>query len=442
MIRISRRRFLTLTGGLFVAGCTTGGAGSSDSTATAPGSTGAGPPDTGPTTSGPTSAVPTTTVATDITSVSIPPELVPDDRVLVMVELAGGNDAANTVVPLTGTYRDLRPTLAIPEPDLILPAQLVGHGLHPSLVPLTGLLDADRLAVVAGIGFPDPNRSHFVATDRWMRADRMDETLGWLGRWLDGLPEAPTALGATALGSSGAMLIGADRYGTAIDEANAFAFPTGLGNGAIRSLTEPIENDPLHAAAQRAFLTSIGAVEEFDVIADAVRRQLPVTDGSDLEPSGGAFSTGLAVAAQLVIGDVGTRVITVRGGGFDTHGDQLATHADLLADLAAGLVSFWRTIDEAGAGDRVLLATHSEFGRRIRQNASEGCDHGAAGASFLIGDSVLPGIHGSIDTTDLLDGDLRPQIDPRTMFTACLDWLGADVEQILGQRYDDVPLLA
>ena len=298
------------------------------------------------------------------------------------------------------------------------------------------------MAVVAGIGFPDPNRSHFVATDRWMRADRMDDTLGWLGRWLDMLPAAPAALGATALGSGGAMLAGADRSGTAIDEANAFAFPAGLGNGAIRSLTEPISDDPLHAAAQQAFLSSIGAVEEFDTIADAVRRTLPATDANELAQRGGAFTTGLAVAAQLVIGDVGTRVITVRGGGFDTHSDQLVTHADLLADLATGLTSFWQTIDDAGAGERVLVATHSEFGRRVGQNASEGCDHGAAGASFLIGNSVQAGLHGSIDTSDLLDGDLRPQIDPRTMFTACLDWLGADVERILGRRYDDITLLA
>lgn len=439
MTRLSRRRFLTVTGGLLATGCTGVGRDAASGRADA----------TAPTTTAPTTTVPGATVSpvtsttspVVVTSVSVPPELVTDDRVLVMVELAGGNDAVNTLPPLTGGYRDLRPTIALPEAELVTPRQLAGHALHPSLAPLTSMLDAGRLAVVAAIGFPDPDRSHFVSTDRWLRADRMDETQGWLGRWLDLLPEGLPVLGATALGGGGKMLRGSARSGVVIDEADAFAFPAGLSNASIRALTDPLSTEPLHAAAQQAFAASIGAVEEFDVIADAVRRATPQSD-DDLVPPAGAFSTGLAVAAQLIVGGVGTRVVTVRAQGFDTHGDQLAIHADLLDDLAVGLTSFWATVDDAGLGERVLLATHSEFGRRVRENASGGTDHGAAGVCLLIGDSVRAGLHGSIDTADLLDGDLRPQIDPRAMFTACLDWLGADVETILGRRYDDVALLA
>ena len=128
--------------------------------------------------------------------------------------------------------------------------------------------------------------------------------------------------------------------------------------------------------------------------------------------------------------------------GFDTHSDQLAQHADLLSDLAQGLTQFWATLDEVGAADCVLVATTSEFGRRVAENASNGCDHGAAGVSFVMGNSIVPGLSGALDTADLLDGDLRPQIDPRVLMTACLDWLGADVEQIIGQRHDDVPIIA
>lgn len=424
MITVSRRRFLALTGGFVATGCTTAGRfpSADPSTSTAPS---APPP---PTTTPPGSSV--------VTTVTTPPELAPDQRILVLVELAGGNDAVNTVPPLTGSYRALRPTLALPEADLVTSDLLPGHALHPSLAPLVPFLDGGRLAVVAGIGYPDPDRSHFVATDRWLRADRMGDRYGWLGRWLDRLPDDLPALGATALGSGGALLLGADRRGTVIDEAGAFAFPEGLSHASIRSLTEPLGDDPLVAAAQQAFLASIGAVEEFDPVADAVRAGLPAG------APGGALSTGLAVAAQLAIGGVGTRVVTVKAGGFDTHSAQLAVHADLLADLATGLASFWATVDAAGMSDRILLATHSEFGRRVAENASSGCDHGAAGASLLMGRSVCPGLHGTIDTDDLLDGDLRPLIDPRTMFTACLDWLGADVEPILGRRYDEIPLLA
>ncbi|MDJ0770549.1 MAG: DUF1501 domain-containing protein [Ilumatobacter sp.] len=433
MITISRRRFLALGGGLLAAGCT-----QRPSIGGAPPTTVAGPTEsTAPSTASPT---PPTRSPTVVTTVTAPAELVPDDRVLVMVELAGGNDAVNTLPPLDGRYRDLRPTLALPEDEIIATASLEGHGLHPSLAPLLPLFDAGRIATVAGIGFDDPDRSHFVSTDRWVKADRMDESTGWLGRWLDTLPDAPSALGATALGSGGQMLRGAARQGTVIDAIDAFAFPSDLPHRAIRALTEPVNDERLAAAAQAAFASSLGAVEEFDAIADAVRAEIPATTADPYGTRGG-YSTGLAVAAQLILGDVGARAITVTHGNFDTHSDQLGTHADLLSDLATGLAAFWATLDAAGASDRVLLVTHSEFGRRVRENASNGCDHGAAGVSFVMGDAIRPGLHGSIDTSDLLDGDLRPQFDPRTVLTAGLDWLGGDAEAVLGGRNDELALL-
>ncbi len=429
MISISRRRFLALGAGLVVTGC-------ADSTRPS------AAPDTSPSPTVPPGILPTAPPATSpavVTTVSTPEPAVGGDRVLVLVELNGGNDAVNTMPPLTGVYRDLRPTIALPEPEILLPAALDGHGLHPSLAPLVRLLDGGRLAMVAGIGFDDPNRSHFVSTDRWTRADRMDEELGWLGRWLDLLPDDPPALGATALGNAGAVLRGAGRRGTAIGQVDAFAFPPELRSASVRALTEPLSDEPLLAAAQRAFGASVGAVQEFDEIADAVRSGLPSGDSG--QPSG-AFSTGLAVAAQLVLGEVGARVVTVSVAGFDTHAEQLATHAELLADLASGLASFWTTLDAAGASHRAMVATTSEFGRRVAENASNGCDHGAAGLSLVMANSVAGAQFGSLDAGDLLDGDLRPQIDPRTMFTACLDWLDADVERILGRRYDQIRLLA
>ena len=251
---------------------------------------------------------------------------------------------------------------------------------------------------------------------------------------------APGALGATALGSTGRMLSGAARGGTVIDAADAFTLPAGLRHESVRAMTTPVSPDPLVAAAQSAFATSIGAVEEFDQIADAVRADLASSEDG-LVAAGGAFSTGLAVAAQLVVGDVGARVITVSGAGFDTHGEQLDLQHDLLGDLATGLRSFWDTVDAAGHRDRVLVMTHSEFGRRAAENGSGGTDHGAAGLSLVMGPAVAGGVHGVIELDDLVDGDLRPVVDPRTMFTAALDWLGGDVERILGRRHDEVRLL-
>lgn len=387
----------------------------------------------------------TTTTGGVVTQVVAPPELVPDDRVLVVVEMNGGNDGINTLVPDLGSYRDLRPTIQIPEAEIIRVGSLGGHGLHPALAPMTSLFDSGRVATVAGVGFPDPDRSHFTSTDRWHRADRLDATLGWLGRWLDTLPADLPALGATALGHTGHILDGASRRGSSIDNVDAFAFPTGLSNADIRTLASEISSDPLIAAAQQAFAASVGAVEEFDEIADAVRASTVANDaasGDDFAPASGPFSSGLAVAAELIRSDVGTRVVSVCGGGFDTHSAQLALHDELLSDLANGLASFWAALDESGDSDRVLMMTTSEFGRRAPENGSLGCDHGSASVAFLLGDGVAPGLSGSIDTDDLLDDDLIPQFDPRTMFTACLDWMGGDVERILGRRYDEISLLA
>ena len=206
-------------------------------------------------------------------------------------------------------------------------------------------------------------------------------------------------------------------------------------------MADPMSADPLTAAAQQAFAASVGAVEEFDEIADAVRAELPDASDDDSRRRPARSRPAWPSPPRLVLGDVGTRVVTVSAGGFDTHADQLGTHATLLADLANGLDAFWATLDAAGASDRVLLATTSEFGRRVGENASDGCDHGAAGVSFVMADSLAGAQFGSLDTGDLLDGDLRPQIDPRSLFTACLDWLGGDVEQILGRRHDEIQLL-
>ena len=440
MIVISRRRFLALSGGLLASGC----AATQSADPALRSSPLSGPRSATP---GPLTAPTTTTTTTPgvVTTVSTPPELASaalvDQPVLVLVELRGGNDAVNTLPPLTGAYRDLRPTLSLAESEILTSTALAGHGLHPSLSPLLPFVESGRMATLAGIGFDDPNRSHFVSMDRWARADRLDDSLGWLGRWLDMLPDELTSLGATSLGAVGEVAIGASKRATVIDDVTAFTFPSTLSNATIRILGEQPSNDPIVAAAQRAFVNSVGSIEEFDEIADAVRARTPERDVDALGLQSGAYTAGLAVAAEMILGDVGTRVVTISVNGFDTHSEQLESHAALLADLANGLSRFWATLDDAGAGDRVLLATTSEFGRRVGQNASEGCDHGAAGVSFLMGNGVNGALFGSLDTGDLLDGDLRPQLDPRLMFTACLDWLGGDVDQILGKRYEDVALL-
>jgi uncharacterized protein (DUF1501 family) len=368
--------------------------------------------------------------------------------VLVVVELAGGNDAVNTLVPLTGpsasAYRDLRPTLALDPVTLVaLGPDHPSHGLHPSLAPLACL--SERLATVAGIGFADPDRSHFVSFDRWWRADRVDQPTGWIGRWLDTLPEDALApLGATAVGRGSPVLRAATASSTTVASAAAFSLPDLLGADAVTGFAAGgAVADPVLGAAQAAWAATSAAVDEFAPIAAATADDDAAGGyGDDTAlPATTGFQQGLTLAAQIVIGDVGARVVVVSVGGFDTHSRQLDTHAALLADLAAGIEQFWAVVDAAGIGDRVLMMTQSEFGRRVAENGSAGTDHGAAGVSFVLGDAVATGLHGALDLTDLVNGDVRPVHDPRAMFTVALDWLGGDVERVLGERYDGLPLL-
>lgn len=421
---ITRRRFLVVAGGAIVAGCAgAGDSGTTERAATA--SSPATPPTTAPT--------PAT-----VTTVDVAPDVVPDGRVLVIVELAGGNDAVNTLVPLTGSsmavYRDLRPSLALAETELVA-LGTSGHGLHPSLAPLTAI--EGRMATIPGIGFSDPDRSHFVSFDRWWRADRLGESEGWLGRWLDTLPaESLGALGATAIGKGSPVLRRATAPTTVIAEPAAFVFPDDMGSGLAAFAEGAPSGDPVLDAARTAWGSTVDAVGQFAPVGASADARAGVDDAT-----GSGFGDGLQLAAELVVGDVGARVIVVSVGGFDTHSNQLDTHAALLADLAEGITRFWATVDAADLGDRVLLVTQSEFGRRVAENGSAGCDHGAAGVSFAIGSSIVPGLHGAVDLTGLLDGDVRPTTDPRALFTVALDWLGGDVERILGRRYDDLDLL-
>lgn len=387
------------------------------------------------------SAAPATTAAESVPTLTAPPTTVAapsigsmlGGRRLVVVQLNGGNDLLNTLPPTDGRYRDLRPTLALPEGDVLALAGLADVGLHPSLAPMMRFWDTGELAVIRGIGFEVPNRSHFVSMDRWWRADELTQP-GWLGRVLEALPSEPTPLFATALGGGAPLLNGRTVQPTVISSASSFKWvdiePSWLqqmGDGGT----------DLAGLARHAFQRTVQAVRNFAELTggDAVADDLPTREG------GATVTDGLAVAAQMIAADVGTQLVVVSAGGFDTHAGQLPVHAELLADLAGGIDAFFDAIDAAGLADEVLLVVTSEFGRRAAENGSGGCDHGAGGASFAVGRGVRGGVFGEVDLGDLLDGDVRPSVAPHALFTRCLDWLGVDAEQILGRRDDSLDLL-
>ena len=428
-----RRRFLTLAGTgavvVAVAGCRSSSSGSTarDSSTTTADTSAASPSSTDP------AASSAATAGTGPTG----------ERILVLVQLNGGNDGLNTLVPADGRYRDARPRLAVPEAELVALPGESAYALHPSLAPLLPLWQADRLSFVESIGFPDPDRSHFVAMDTWWRAGDLTASTGWLGRVLDHLPADPDPLYATALAAGAPLLLGTRRQPTVVLRPASFDFARGIRPELLARMADPRAEDPLVAAAQGATARAVAAVKAFGDLADPA--PAGGADAGDTDPpareGGASLADGLATAAQLVTGDVGARIVVVSASGFDTHANQAATQKALLADLAEGLTAFSATIDKAGMGDRVLVATTSEFGRRVQENGSGGTDHGKAGVSLLLG-PVRPGIQGALDLGDLQDGDVRPAVDPRVLYTAALDWLGADPVEILGRRYDDVALLA
>ena len=399
-------------------------------------STSSAPASEPPTTAG--AATPPASSAPDTTTVSSVISPGADGRTLVIVQLNGGNDALNTLVPADGRYRDARPTLAIPEADLVPLNGVTDWSLHPKLAPLTTYWDAGTAAFLPGIGFSDPDHSHFVSLDRWWRADDLSASTGWLGRSIAAESSAP--LYATALGS-GAPLLRSDAFQAAVViQPGSFDFPAGLREDALRGLTQPVSADQLHALAQEAMLAAIGAVDAFAGLLDP--NAADAGDGVSYREGGLDLIQGLDLAARLVTSNVGARIVVVSVGGFDTHSNQLATQDALLDDLAKGIDGFMQKVAAAGASDRTLLVTTSEFGRRVGENASGGFDHGAGGMSMMFGGAVIGGIHSEIDLGDQLDGDVRPTLDPRTMYTACLDWLGLDPVVALGQRYDELKLIS
>ena len=368
-------------------------------------------------------------------------------RVLVVVQLSGGNDGINTLIPAgDGRYFDARPTLGVKEADVVALPGTDRYGLHPRLAPMLPLWQRGQLAAIDGIGFPDQSRSHFSASDTWWSATP-DQPLrtGWLGRWMDATDAGANPLRAVALGGGSPALVGEQSRSTVVLDPAGFALrtPRGADGDAIRraflATAEPLASDPMAAAAQEAIGSSLQAV---DVLARAATGPGRATAGEATTITG-----LLSTAAGIIDLQVGTEIIVVAGNGFDTHSDQARRHPDLLADLAGGLTTFLDTIESRGQADQVLVITTSEFGRRVEENGS-GTDHGDGSVHFLAGPMVAGGqVVGQADLADLVDGDLRSSIDSRSLYANALDWLSGPAgatglaDDVLGLSADRYSLL-
>jgi uncharacterized protein (DUF1501 family) len=363
------------------------------------------------------------------------------ERVLVILQLEGGNDGLNTVVPFAADeYYKARPGIGISrEAVLRLNDSL---GLHPQLTGFKELYDEGMLAILQGIGYPQQDRSHFRSLDIWQSAslDPAAPDRGWIGRALDLRAEKASA-------DAPALAIGLQRLPLALNAANVnvptiasidgFRLNTGGNDDGAKKrcdlmhrLAEPsTEQSGELLFLQRAATSAYDTAERIGQLAKNYR---PATNYP-----GTQLANQLKLIAQMISGELGTRIFFVSLGGFDTHSQQPGAHQALLAELAAAVRAFYADLKGHGLHERVVLATYSEFGRRVKENGSLGTDHGAASQMFVIssGKGGVYGAHPSL--TDLDDGDLKFHTDFRAVYATLLEkWLGFAAEPVLGARFE------
>jgi len=359
------------------------------------------------------------------------------DRVLVVVQLAGGNDGLNTVIPFRDeAYHKARPKVGIAINKSLKIAD--DFALHPETGELRKLYDAGQLGIVTNVGYPNPNRSHFRSTEIWEAAVLEKDTLtGWIGRYFDSECRGVVSpMLGLQLGDKPAMTFAhAKCRAVTLTNPSLFQWEAGSVGQAMDRLNkvQTTGNDQLD------FLQRTGndTLTLSKRIRDALKDSKTSTEYMPFN-----FSQSLKVVAQMIAADVPTRVYYVSLGGFDTHSTQVGRHAGLLQELSQGLGSFIADLKSMGHLDRTLVMTFSEFGRRVAENEQQGTDHGTAGVMFLAGGPVKAGIHGGRpDLSDLDEGDLKFKTDFRSVYSTVLkEWLKADAKKVLGSEFKTLPL--
>jgi len=349
-------------------------------------------------------------------------------RLLVLVEMKGGNDGLNTVVPYADpAYYDLRPRIGIAR-DAVL--QLDARtGLHPSLEPLMPLWRAGELALVQGVGYPQPNLSHFRSIEIWDTASASDQYLsrGWLARAFDADP-APAGYAAdgVAVGGHDMGPLAGGRRAIALNDPGQFQRQARLVRPEGRSANPALEHI-LHVEAEIAQAAS------------RLSADVPFTTEFPKSPFGNAVRT----AAELAANRGGVAAVRLTLDGFDTHENQPARQQRLLGELAAGLAALKSALVEIGRWNDTLVISYAEFGRRPQENASQGTDHGTANAHFVAGGRVRGGLYGAPPDFGALEGgNLRFAVDFRSLYATALGrWWGVDASRALGARFPTLDLL-
>ncbi len=368
-----------------------------------------------------------------------------NNRVLVVLQLGGGNDGLNTVVPYAdAAYHDARTGIGVAVDKVLhLDNQ---YGLNPALPGIKALYDAGRVAVVQGVGYDNPTYSHFEALHVWEYADpARRSTDGWLGKFLaKQLDAASHPLAACALGqaSTPTELRASGATISVISSAQSY----GVQGGAVRQAAAPAlyKKTPgiygaLFDQALSTAESGITALKNAGTYTPAV----PYAGTATVYGSKNSLASSLQLTAQMIVTQPSVKLCHVVLGGFDTHQDEDQRQTALLTDVDNAVSAFMKDLDAHGVADRVLLMTWSEFGRRVAENGSRGTDHGSAAPAFVIGGAVKGGLYGAAPSlTDLDNGNLKHTTDFRSVYQSMIqDWLGGDASSVLGGSFPTLPLL-
>ncbi len=388
-----------------------------------------------------------------------------DNTILVVLQMAGGNDGLNTIIPYADdAYYKARPVLGI-KPGEVLKLNDYA-GLNPKLAGFKALYDAGDLSVIQGVGYPNPNRSHFRSTEIWQTAadaERM-EAYGWLGNYFDNCCNgADPTVGVSIGGEMPQSFVAREPTGVSFSKPEQYRWvngekgPGASGSEAIyRELNQP-ESEAMEGDNAGG---SIGAISggvapgmstldflqrtalDAQLSSDKIR-EIAKKNASTVPYPNGKLADSLNLVGRMVAGGLPTRVYYVHQGGYDTHNNQLGAHDRLMGDLNDSVAAFCKDLQAQGNFDRVMLMTFSEFGRRVAQNGSNGTDHGAAAPMFVMGGGAKAGMFGKHPSLTQLDrGDLIYNVDFRSVYATVLErWLKAPSKAVLGRQFPLLPLV-
>jgi uncharacterized protein (DUF1501 family) len=370
---------------------------------------------------------------------------IPEDRVLVVVQLSGGNDGLNAVIPFGfDDYYKNRTALAVREKDLIKLDTQAGIGLHPSLRPVQEMMGEGLANIVQGVGYPNPIRSHFASMDVWHTGDTLsNKGEGWIGKAMDTLRDRKdTSLACINLGSE-APLATQGKYVQPVtfEKPEMFRWSGRDLHPALGETYDRLNQAPTVANNNDPTSFILRTAMDAQVASDRVRKSVSQKPETSFPRTD--LARQLQMVASMIRAELPTRVYYVAMGGFDTHANQSGQHTRLLNEFAQAVSAFYAELKATGHRQRVMTVAFSEFGRRVKQNASGGTDHGTAGPMFLFGEHVNPGLIGEHPSlTDLDGGDLIHHTDFRSVYASVLDnWMKIDSAATLGKPYDHASVL-